>query len=91
MSEEQPLKGSLAAFLDAAPRPQRTLLRVLLALVARPRGGALLKRLAPLDQLAGGLLTLGRYDAPEVSAALGWDAQAVVSRGLHLRRSEGRP
>lgn len=91
MSGIRPSAGSLGAFLAAAPRPQRIGLRLLLSLACRPRGRALLKRLAPLDQVAGGLLAFGRYDDPAVSRPLGWDAEAVVARGRELRRSEGRP
>lgn len=91
MSEHGPSPRPLAAFLAAAPRSQRIGLRLLLSLASRPRGSALLKRLAPLDQVAGGLLTFGRYDDPRVSSGLGWDADAVVTRGRALRRSEGRP
>jgi hypothetical protein len=83
--------GSLDTFLAAAPWPQRGALRALLSLASRPRGAALLGRLAPLDQLAHGLLALGRYDEPRLSRALGWDGDAVVARGRELRRAEGRP
>jgi len=79
------------AFIDAAPWPQRAGLRVLLALVRRPRGAALLA-LAPLaQQAAWSALALGRYDDPAVGRALGWDAEAVAARGRELRRAEGRP
>ncbi len=77
-------------FLDAAPRPQRAALRVLLALGARPRGARLLGRLGIL-QLAQSVLGMERYEAPALARALGWDAEAVVARGRALRRAEGRP
>jgi hypothetical protein len=83
--------GPLDTFLAAAPWPQRGVLRALLSLASRPRGAALLGRLAPLDQLSHGLLALGRYDEPQLSRALGWDGDAVVARGRELRRAEGRP
>ena len=51
---------------------------------------ALLRRLAPADQLAAALLAFGRYDDPAVSRALGWDPDRVVARGRELRRAEGR-
>jgi hypothetical protein len=83
--------AQLDSFVTAAPWPQRPLLRAMLALAVRPRGMALLRRMPPLDQLAGSVLALGRYDDPAVSRPLGWDAAAVVSRGRELRRAEGRP
>jgi hypothetical protein len=91
MSDTSPTGSSLEEFLAAAPWPQRTSLRALLSLSSRPRGAALLGRMAPLDQLANGMLTLGRYDDPLLSRALGWDGEAVVARGRELRRTEGRP
>jgi hypothetical protein len=75
----------------AGPWPQRPALRMLLALAGRPRGQALLALAAPLDQVVRGLRTAGRYDNPDVTRALGWDAEAVVARGRELRRAEGRP
>ena len=90
-SSDKPAAGSLNAFIAAAPWPQRTGLRALLAIARRPRGVALLARVAPWDQLARGLLTVGHYDDPQVSRSLGWDAEAVVARGRKLRRAEGRP
>jgi hypothetical protein len=89
-SSAKPETGSLDAFIAAAPWPQRTGLRALLAIARRPRGAALLARAAPLDQLPHGLLTVGRYDDPQVSRTLGWDAAAVLARGRELRRAEGR-
>lgn len=77
--------------MAAAPWPQRAGLRALLAIARRPRGVALLARAAPWDQVAHGLLTVERYDDPEVGRALGWDANAVIARGRELRRAEGRP
>ncbi len=84
-------RSPLHTFLAASPWPQRLALSLLLQLVKRPRGKTLLRRLAPLDQLAGGLAGLGHYDSPAVAAPLGWDAEAVASRGRELRRAEGRP
>jgi len=75
----------------AAPWPQRSLLRALLAIEGRPRGAALLARAAPMDQVVRGLLTVEHYDEPRVSRGLGWDADEVVARGRELRRAEGRP
>lgn len=91
MPEHPPARRPLAIFLAAAPRPQRLGLRLLLSIASRPRGSALLESLAPLDQVAGGLLALDRYDDPQVSRSLGWDAEAVIARGRELRQSEGRP
>ena len=79
------------SFLAAAPWPQRAALRMLLALVCRPRGAALLAHAPLVSQLAGSLRALRDYDEPAVSRALGWDAAAVVRRGRALRRAEGRP
>jgi hypothetical protein len=62
-----------------------------LTLGRRPRGKALLRRLAPADQLAWSLLAFERYDDPAVGRSLGWDAEAVARRGRELRRAEGRP
>jgi hypothetical protein len=85
------VRAELRPFVAAAPWPQRAALVALLALASRPRGRALLERLAPADQLAGALLAFGRYDDPAVSRTLGWDAERVVARGRALRRAEGRP
>lgn len=81
----------LAAFVRAAPWPERWGIRALLALAARPRGAALLARLPAADQLARATLALGRYDDPATARALGWDADAVVARGRRLRLEERRP
>jgi hypothetical protein len=78
-------------FLAAAPWPQRTSMRLLMALGRRPRGAGLLARVPQLQQLAGSLVALERYDEPVLARALGWDAEAVVARGRALRRAEGRP
>jgi hypothetical protein len=91
MSSAKPEASSLDAFIAAAPWPQRTGLRALLAIARRPRGVALLARVAPWDQLARGLLTVGHYDDPLLSRSLGWDVDAVIARGRELRRAEGRP
>ena len=85
------MSAGLDSFIAAAPWPQRAGLRLLLALVRRPRGAALLGRAPMAKQLASSLLALGHYDEPAVARALGWDAHAVIARGRELRRSEGRP
>lgn len=84
-------QDSLNEFVASAPAPQRVFMRALVALARRPRGAALLDRVPALDQLAQVVTALGRYDNPELSRALGWDAEAVVARGRALRRAEGRP
>lgn len=81
----------LRAFVEAAPRLERSVLRILIALARRPRGARLLHRLAPIDQIANGLAAMGRFEDPAVAARLGWDADAVAARGRALRRQEGRP
>jgi hypothetical protein len=81
----------LEGFLAAAPWPQRPGLRLLLALARRPRGAALLARAPLAQEAAGATLALDRYDDPSLAHSLGWDAEAVVSRGRDLRRVEGRP
>lgn len=85
------MSAQLDRFVAAAPWPQRTALRVLLALVRRPRGARLLARAPMLEQPAWSALCLGRYDDPRRARALGWDAAGVVARGRALRSSEGRP
>jgi hypothetical protein len=82
---------ALDGLIEAAPWPQRTGLRVLVALARRPRGARLLGRLPPANQLAQGILGWERYEESAVARALGWDAEAVVARGRALRRAEGRP
>lgn len=81
----------LDTFVAAAPLPQRAGLRVLLALARRPRGVRILQRNGPLQQLAGGLVAMGRFEDRAVAIGLGWDADAVAARGRALRRAEGRP
>jgi hypothetical protein len=85
------VSAGLDSFVRAAPWPQRAGLRTLLTVGRRPRGMALLRLLAPADQLASSLLALERYDDPEAGRALGWDAAAVVARGGELRQAESRP
>jgi hypothetical protein len=85
------VKRALEDFIAAAPQPQRTGMRALLALARRPRGAALLNRVPLLAQAGRSLLALGRYEDPVVARALGWDAEAVIARGRALRRAEGRP
>jgi hypothetical protein len=84
-------RGSLDAFIASAPALQRAGMHMLAALARRPRGAALLARIPAGDQLAQMLISLERYDNPEVSGALGWDGAAVIARGHTLRRAEGRP
>jgi hypothetical protein len=79
------------SFIAAAPWPQRAAMRLLLALVRRPRGAGMLAHVTFAHQAAGSLLALSRYDDPDVARALGWDANAVIARGRELRRAEGRP
>ncbi|HEX5225453.1 MAG TPA: hypothetical protein VFW29_10030 [Solirubrobacteraceae bacterium] len=83
--------AGMDAFLRAAPAPQRAGMRALLALAGRPRGRRLLDRVPLAKQAAWSLLAMRRYDDPEVSRALGWDAAEVAERGRSLRRAEGRP
>lgn len=85
------MSEGLERFLTAAPWPQRPALRLLLALARRPRGAAMLERVSLLEQAASSTLALGRYDDPALARVLGWDAEAVVSRGRELRRAENRP
>jgi hypothetical protein len=85
------MEGALEDFIAAAPQPQRTALRVLLALALRPRGARLLDRVPLLAQAWRSLVALGRYENAQLARALGWDAEAVIARGRALRRSEGRP
>jgi hypothetical protein len=65
-------------------------MRLLFTLALRPRGAAMIARLAPLDQALAGLLAMVRYDDPALARALGWDAEAVIERGRALRRARGR-
>ena len=81
----------LEEFIAASPRAQRPALRLLVALARRPRGLALLAKLAPADQAATGLEAMARYDDTATARALGFDADGIVARGRELRRSEGRP
>ena len=85
------MNDSLMELVAAAPPLQRAFMRALIALARRPRGAALLRGVSTLDQLAQIVVSLGRYDNPEVSRALGWDGEAVVARGRALRKAEGRP
>ncbi|HLI31686.1 MAG TPA: hypothetical protein VKU89_02945 [Solirubrobacteraceae bacterium] len=91
MLAKGPDAASLERFIAAAPLGQQAAMRALLALARRPRGAALLSLLSPLDQLPSGLLAMARYDDPDISRPLGWDAAAVIARGRRLRRAEGRP
>jgi hypothetical protein len=83
----RPLDG----FLAAAPQPQRAGLRAVLTLARRRRGAWLIARVAPVEQLACGLLAAERYEDDAAALALGWDAASVSARGRALRRAEGRP
>ena len=85
-----PARRGLDVFVDAAPQPQRSGMRLLIALGRRPRGRRLLGRAHAVDQLATGLVAMGRYEDPVNAARLGWDADAVAARGRALRREEGR-
>jgi len=86
-----PVRRGLDVFVDAAPQPQRSSLRLLLALERRPRGRRLLARVHAIDLLANGLLAMGRYEDPVHAVPLGWDADAIAARGRALRHAEGRP
>ncbi len=83
--------SALDTYLQAAPLPQRAGLRVLLGIARRPRGRTLLSQMPLAAQAAGSLLAMERYDDPELSRRLGFDAAAVVASGRALRRAEGRP
>lgn len=85
------MTDALARLVAAAPPNVRPGLKVLLALGRRPRGRALLHRLAPADRAAGGLLAMAHYDERHASLPLGYDPEQVVARGRALRESEGRP
>ncbi len=85
------MERALEEFIAAAPQPQRTGLRILVALASRPRGAALLGHVPALAQAGRSLLAMDRYENPALARALGWDAQAVVAHGRGLRRAEGRP
>lgn len=85
------VSSALDDYLQAAPLPQRTGLRILLGMARRPRGRTLLARMPLTAQAAGSLLAMEHYDDPELSRRLGFDAEAVVARGRALRRAEGRP
>jgi len=82
--------SSVDEFVGCGPLPQRAALRAVLTLARRPRGRQLLRRLPQLDQLAGSLLAMERFDDPAVSRPLGWDPVAIATRGRDLRRAEGR-
>jgi hypothetical protein len=83
-------REGLDRFVDAAPQPARSGLRLLIALERRPRGRRALGRIHAIDQLANGLVAMGHYEDPANALALGWDADAVAARGRALRREEGR-
>lgn len=83
-------RRGLDAFVDSAPQPQRSGMRLLIALERRPRGRRVLGRVHAIDQLAYGLLAMGRYEDPVEAVALGWDADAIAARGRAMRREEGR-
>ncbi len=80
------MSDGFAVILAASPAWRRPGMRAMFALAARPRGRALLRRLAPADQAAAALLALIRYDDPGVARTLGWDAEAVVARGRSASR-----
>ncbi len=85
------MNRTLEDLIAAAPQPQRTGLRVVLTLAARPRGAALLGRIPLLAEVGHSLLAMSRYEDPVIARSLGWDAEAVLARGRALRRAEGRP
>ena len=85
------MSAPLDAFVAAAPQPQRAGLRAMVALVRRPRGNALLGRLAPADQLAYGMLAMEHFEDPDVSAGLGWDADAVARARARAAARGGAP
>lgn len=89
MTAARPTPG-LDAFVAAAPPLERAGLRLLIALARRPRGKAVLHRLPPVEQLANGLAAMGHFEDPAVAVKLGWDADAIASRGRALRREERR-
>jgi hypothetical protein len=68
------------AFLRAAPRPNRLVLRG--ALRARAR-------LAPLDDVLRRLAAHCYFGDARVMATLGYDAEAVVARAAEVRAREG--
>jgi hypothetical protein len=84
------MSETLERFIAAGPWPQRTGLRLLVALARRPRGARLLRLVGPAEQLASGLIAMERFEEPSIARALGWDADAVAARGRALRREEGR-
>jgi hypothetical protein len=83
--------SDLPAFIEAAPQPYRAAMALLTSLGRRPRGRALLGRLAAAGQLSGGLLAMEHFEDPSVARGLGFDAHAIARRGRELRRSEDRP
>jgi hypothetical protein len=85
-----PVRRGLDVFVDSAPQPQRSGMRLLIALERRPRGRRLLTRTHAVDQLANGLVAMGHYEDPVNAVPLGWDADAIAARGRALRREEGR-
>jgi hypothetical protein len=91
MPAGQSSRSSLDLFVASAPPLQRTGMRVLVAIARRPRGASLLTRLPAANQLAQVVISLDRYDDPDLARELGWDGAAVVARGQALRRAEGRP
>ena len=85
-----PVRRRLDVFIDAAPQPQRSSLRLLMALQRRPRGRRALGRVHAVEQLANGLLGMSHFEDPVNAVPLGWDADAIAARGRALRREEGR-
>ena len=85
------MNDGVREFVMSGPRPQRDGLRVLLFLAGRRRGRVMLSRLPLALQTADNVLAMCYYDDPARALELGWDADAVVSRGRGLRRAEGRP
>ncbi len=81
------MSAQFDGLIAGAPRWRRPAMSLLFALAVRPRGAALMARLAPLDQAIAGLLSMVRYDDPAQARALGWDGEAVIDRGRSLRRA----
>jgi hypothetical protein len=71
------------AWLRAAPRPNRLLMRALLLVPPRHAG--------PIGELLHRLAAFCYYGDAGVMRRLGYDADAVVARAAELRAAEGRP
>jgi hypothetical protein len=71
------------AWLRAAPRANRLVMRALLRVPPRHAG--------PIGELLLRLAAYCYYGDAEVMRRLGYDADAVVARAASLRAAEGRP